>query len=390
MQSKRVQTFPRQCLRNDLTVTLDQQIKDAIEAGGPIGFDRYMDFALYHPLGYYASGIERVGWRGDFVTAPEIDPAFGELWGRGFEDIWDRCGEPDPFHVIEIGPGSGSFAAAVLGSTSGRFANALAYHVVEREPAAAERQRARLGGFRRINWHTSVDDVPRVRDGCWFANEVIDNLPTRLVERRNGEFRELLVDVHGGSLVWSLAPETPSDIDDYFSRLGCELPEGHRAEIGNEAMELVAAAGRRLDRGAVIVVDYGDTSSGLAGRPGGSLLCYSRAGVDDRPLENPGSKDITVHANWDALRAALEMAGYEVTGPVPQAQVLRRLGLGRVESALKDEGRRGRGREVVRALSRRGAIASLVDPSGMGGFGVLVGSKGCEPPGFVRDDAVFA
>jgi SAM-dependent MidA family methyltransferase len=362
-------------------VTLEQHIKKAIEANGPLRFDRYMDLALYHPLGYYASGSERVGWGGDFVTAPEIDPAFGEVWARGFEEIWHACGRPVPFHVVEIGPGSGSFAAAVLASTTGAFASALAYHLVERVPAAAALQRAHLAGAGRMYWHASVDDVPHVEAGCWFANEVIDNLPARLVERRNGEVRELLVDMTAESLVWHLATSASADIDDYFSRLGCELPEGHRAEVGMDAIALVAAAGRSLDRGAVIIVDYGDTSCGLIARPGGSLLCYSRAGVDDRPLEAPGSKDITVHANWDALRATLEGAGYEVTGPVEQATVLRRLGLGRVEKSLREQSHRGGGREALRALSRRGAVATLVDPGGMGGFGVLVGTKRCFPPG---------
>ncbi len=58
---------------------LARRIADEIDAaGGWIGFDRYMQRALYEPgIGYY-SGPNRVfGAEGDFVTAPEMSSLFG-------------------------------------------------------------------------------------------------------------------------------------------------------------------------------------------------------------------------------------------------------------------------------------------------------------------------
>src|ERR1041385_7418490 len=47
--------------------------------GGSIGFQNYMEMALYAPeLGYYRSGAPIFGRGGDYVTAPEISPLFGE------------------------------------------------------------------------------------------------------------------------------------------------------------------------------------------------------------------------------------------------------------------------------------------------------------------------
>ena len=370
-------------LRSDYAVTLEQQIRDEIRERGPLSFDRFMDLALYHPThGYYASGNTRVGWEGDFVTSPELDPAFGELWAAAFEEVWVACKRPQPFHLIEVGPGTGRFAAAVLDAASAGFSSALQYHLVERAPAAARAQRKRIPGDA-AQWHATIADVPAVESGCWFANEVLDNLPVRLVERRHGETRELLVDAADGSLGWIASLNLPAEIRDYFDALGRSVPEGHRAEAGIAATELARLMADKIDQGAVIFVDYGDSAEGLLERPGGTLLCYSRAGIDDRPLEAPGTKDITVHANWSAIGAALESAGLHVAGPVTQASVLRRLGLGRIEAALADDSRSTDPARVVRALSRRGAVATLVDPTGPGGFGVLAGIKGCEPPPFV-------
>ena len=45
---------------------------------GRLGFDRFMELALYAPgLGYYAAGTRKFGEGGDFVTAPEISPRCG-------------------------------------------------------------------------------------------------------------------------------------------------------------------------------------------------------------------------------------------------------------------------------------------------------------------------
>lgn len=364
-------------------MTLVSLVADEIHGRGPMSFERFMELALYDPnLGYYAAGRERVGWRGDFVTAPELDPGFGALWARAFEDVWNACGRTGEFHVVEIGPGEGAFARAVLESISPPFADAISYHMVEPNQRAVERQRSRLAGLSEVHWYASMDDVPPLNAGCVFANEVVDNLPVRLVERSGGEMRELLVDCRDDSLQFVPAVVSSAEVADFFSTMGCTLPEGHRAEIPGAAIRLVSAAVRLITTGAIAIVDYGDDAAGLLRRPRGSLLCYSSTGVDERPLENPGAKDITVHANWTALTAALAAAGLEVAGPIAQSTVLRSLGWDELAAAARAESYSATGAGVVRAVSRRAALASLVDRGGLGGFGVLVGAKSCRLPSF--------
>lgn len=370
-----------------MTTAIEDHLLKTIREHGPLPFAAFMQLALYHPHhGYYSSGARRTGWHGDFVTSPELDPAFGALWGTGFEEMWRACGHPETFEVVEIGGGEGGFAAGVLGAATGAFADALSYRLVERTPAARDRQRERLAAFPRVVWSSSITEAPRVAVGCFFANEVLDNLPVHLVEVRDGELNEVCVEADGHGLTRTLRPPSSPELQRFLARCGVEPAEGHVYEVQLAAESLASRCAALLGAGAVVFVDYGESAEQLAQRPQGSMLCYSAAGVDDLPLERPGHKDITVHANWTAVTGALKEAGLEVAEPVRQRHVLKALGLDRLHDELRADFQRlsaaGDGSGAVTALSRRQALGALADAGGLGGLDVLVAATGMALPAF--------
>jgi SAM-dependent MidA family methyltransferase len=367
---------------------LELLLLERIGRQGPMPFAAFMQVALYHPQhGYYAAARPRTGWGGDFVTSPELDPAFGQLWAAGFEQVWSACGAPDRFEVVEVGPGEGSFAEGVLEAASGDFADVLGYRLVERQPPAQDRQRARLDRFPRVGWSESIVDIPSIECGVVFANEVLDNLPVHLVQKAGGKLHEVCVIQRGGALAFALLPSSNPELTRFLARTATDLPEGHRVEVSLAAESFIARAAGTLARGAVVLVDYGEEARKLAQLPLGSLVCYSPAGADDDPLARPGQKDITTHVNWTAVRAAGRRAGLEMKGPATQRDVLLRLGLEDVDLSLQERQRHAvahkMGAVAVASLSRRQALRALVDRGGLGTLGVLVGLKGISPPDFL-------
>ena len=80
------------------------------ENARPIGFDVFMNFALYSPgLGYYRSSANIFGHQGDFITAPETSDLFGYSVAKQCAQIIDGGGD-----VLEFGAGSGVLAVQVL------------------------------------------------------------------------------------------------------------------------------------------------------------------------------------------------------------------------------------------------------------------------------------
>src|SRR3954462_1084819 len=139
------------------------RIEDEIaKAGGWISFERYMQLALHEPgTGYYASGAQKFGARGDFVTAPELGPLFGRTLARQL-GAFER--------VLELGAGSGALAEVLTRELKGE------YLILETSAELRARQRERLG--ERVR---HVDRLPGRFRGAILANEVVDAMPVHLV-----------------------------------------------------------------------------------------------------------------------------------------------------------------------------------------------------------------
>ena len=366
---------------------LQKEIVDRIKKSGPLPFAAFMQLALYDPrYGYYAGGAQRTGWRGHFLTFPELDPSFGALWARGFREVWIEAGAPESFEVVEIGPGEGGFARAVLDTIDDEFRTALTYRLVERVPAARDRQRALLEDAR-VEWTESITELPEIPAGCIFANEILDNLPVHVVEMSGKGVMEVCVGEERAELTFILRPPSNPELVDFLERTGMTLREGERVEVSLAAESLVAHVTKRLDIGAVFFVDYGMTAEALMAR-GGTLVAYSATGADSEVLERPGEKDITAHANWTSVMDALRRAHLPVTHPIAQRDILLALGAKDLErsfrTAFDTATSEGRGADAVAALSRRQALGALLDPAGLGGLEVVAGTKGITTPAFLR------
>lgn len=365
---------------------LQKEIVERIRRSGPLPFAAYMQIALYDtPHGYYSSGAQRTGWRGHFITSPELDPSFGVLWARAFRDVWVACGSPDRFEVVEIGPGEGGFARAVLGSVDDDFRAVLTYRLVERVSVVRDRQRALVDGFP-VEWSKSITELPSIDVGCIFANEVLDNLPVHLLEVVDGELAEVCVGEEDGDLVFVTRPPSNPELLDFLTRMGVGAEEGTRYEGTLAGESLIAHTAQRLGAGAMFFVDYGMTAIEIAER-GGTLVSYSSSGADTEVLERVGEKDITTHANWTSVVGAMGRAGFAATGPTAQRDVLIALGARDLENTFKDDYARaiseGRGADAVGKLSRRQALGALLDPGGLGGLQVVAGTKGIAAPAFL-------
>lgn len=346
---------------------LIDRITDEIRRDGPLSVARYMEICTADPQAGYWQRAATIGTGGDFVTAPEISQVFGELIGLWSAVTWQQMGSPDPVRLIELGPGRGTLMRDVL-RTVGRaiapYHAAADVHLVELSRPFRAAQEVALAGLTSSppHWHDAVADVP---DGpaLVIANEFLDALPIRQFACTDGIWLERVVALGpDGALRFDFrAADHPPD------------PTGHvegLVETREAEDVLLQTLVKRKGPLAALFIDYGPAEDAT----GDTLQAMRRHAYVD-PLTDPGSADLTAHVHFARFARKARALGFDVDGPITQAEFLGALGLAprasRLMAANPDQ-----------AAAIELAAQRLVAPTGMGSlFKVLcVRSKGVPVP----------
>ena len=366
-----------------------ERIRDLISEDGWISFARFMQTALYEPgLGYYSGGSRKFGPGGDFITAPELTPLFGQALSRQLCQIMAASAP----RVLECGAGTGLLAADILAELERLGTLPEEYLILELSGELRARQFDTLAQklphlASRVRW---IDTLPPAFQGVVLANELLDVLPVHLLAwRAEGIFERGVTVGADSGLCWADRP-AQGKVLAQAEALGIELPQSgeYVSELNLAARAWIASLADSLEKGGVLLIDYGYPRAEyyLPSRSSGTLLCYYRHHAHGEPLLWPGLNDITAFVDFTAIAEAGFEAGLEVLGYTNHAHFLFNCGL------LEVLDRRG-ARESSDYIRAARAAQRLTTPQEMGElFKVL--ALGRHIPhsllGFARGDRMHA
>ncbi len=346
---------------------------DIRHRSGWISFARYMELALYAPdLGYYSGGAVKLGKDGDFTTAPEITPLFGQAVAQ----VATRLMTQSAPQIMEFD---------ILSEFSAQRVPLHRYTIVEVSAELRARQRQTLRGFPQVQW---IDTLPGAFSGVVVANEVLDAMPVHLVLKTEQGWKERGIGLSNKHFVFRDRPCDPAILQQIAD--ADALPVGYLTEVHPTAigfMHSVAAMLRGGHRetgfgGAAILIDYGfpEHEYYLPQRMKGTLMCHYRHHAHDDAFYLPGLQDITAHVDFSAVARAAIDGGLEMLGYMNQARFLIDAGIGNLllRTPLEDK---------LRYLPRANAVQKLTSTAEMGElFKVLiVGTQVSLPDGFGED-----
>lgn len=361
--------------------TLRARITEAIDdAGGVIGFDRFMAMALYEPgLGYYSAGQRRFGAGGDFTTAPLTSALFSRTLARQCAEVLAVTGGD----ILEFGAGSGQMAADVLTELQQCDQLPAAYRILEVSAALrAEQSETLLAAlpdevYRRVVWLDALPQQPL--HGVILANEVLDALPVRRFQIASDGPYEIGVTHHDGVLAHRILPADTSlraAVADVEADLTAPLPTGYTSEYCPGLSAWMGSLADCVAQGAALLIDYGYPRREFyhPERAMGTLLCHYRHRAHDDALWYPGLQDITASVDFTAAARGGLQAGLALNGFTTQAHFLLGAGLPQlVEAEMSADPTAG-------AMAAQ-QVKELVLPAGMGErFKVLALHRGMPRP----------
>jgi SAM-dependent MidA family methyltransferase len=257
---------------------LAERITNEIHRLGPISFARFMELALYDPSsGYYRKAPQPFGRGGDFYTAEQLQPVFGELMASFVAQL-----ETDSdFSVFEVGSGRGEMSQALA-----------------------------LRKYR--DYDFGRGELPSQMEGLVLANEFFDALPVHLLRRCGPAWRELCVVAANARFEFATSPRLLPPLAKYAEIYGQSVPDGGLLEVNLAAEHWLARIATFLSSGFLLVIDYGYQVRELARFPFGSLMSYRKHQAVEDVLADPGRQDITAHVNLTALTDSALRSGFEL------------------------------------------------------------------------------
>ena len=348
-----------------MTTQLEDRIKSLIKSTGPISVAEYMTLCLLDPVDGFYPTRDPLGSAGDFITAPEISQMFGEVLGLFALQSWMDLGKPDPFFLIELGPGRGVMMADMLRAASldKDFTKAVQVVLIEASAALEAVQGQTLGhlGFP-VQWVKSLETAP-AGASLVIGNEFLDCLPIRqFIQRDPFAGKDGWHERHVGldeedRLRFEIGPEPIGATAKSF------IPDAQSDARKDELLETCPSVHQIIETlkarfesypGRALFIDYGPEVTEF-GDTLQALKRHKKIGV----FEQPGDSDLTARVDFQTLIETAAFQGLSTSGAVTQREFLSKLGLEMRAVAL------ARAQPVSKAVIAR-QLHRLTDESEMG------------------------
>lgn len=341
----------------------------------PISFQKFMEMVLYEPgLGYYAAGSTKLGESGDFITAPEISSLFSFSLAKAILPALD-----DMKIILEAGAGSGVMAADILYYLDQNNALPGEYWILELSADLRERQQATIKKrvphlLERVTW---LDTLPAKFSGIVIANELLDAMPVQLFKKETDGIKELFVDYIEDEFI--LIDDNPANtrlterVREIEQLVGDNLPGDYISEINFAAEDWVKTIANHLEKGMVILIDYGFPRHEYyhSQRDKGTLICHYRHRTHANPFFLPGLQDITAHVDFTAMADAALESGMKVMGYTSQVNFL--MGAGITEIMNQADSNNNEKAALTGYLDSTSQVKKLTLPHEMGELFKVIG-----------------
>lgn len=354
-------------------MTLFNLIQKKIQSSGPLAFVDFMNEALYGAYGYYQKNSTPFGANGDFITAPELSPLFGQTLAQQIGEIFAVLENPQ---ILEFGAGSGRLCVEILSQLALQNQLPEQYFIIELSAALKQRQQQWIEEkipqwASKITW---LDAWPKTAfEGVVLANEVLDAMPVdRFLLHDENILRShvILDDKH--QLAEQFLPCHDDKLHQAIHRIRPKNLSVYQSEINTFIPDWIQSCAAMLDRGSLIIIDYGFPRHEYyhPDRLGGTLICHHRHRSHPNPLIHLGEQDITAHVDFTLVAESALASGFHVGGYTTQAFFLLNNGLLDLLSHYTDE---------AICIKRNQEVKILTHPHEMGElFKVIALNKGID------------
>ncbi|MEQ9116327.1 MAG: SAM-dependent methyltransferase [Rickettsiales bacterium] len=353
---------------------ITNKIKNEISKSGPIPINTFMEKVLNaSDDSYYQSKKQILGFKGDFITAPEISQLFGEIIGVWLCLKWSEKLKGKKFNLCELGPGKGTLMSDLLRSISKtsdimKFIDQIQLFEINKNLIRTQKQN--LSKYKQISWHENPLFEIKSKVNIIIANEFFDALPVIQYIKRQKRWYELMVNLRSDSADLYVSDEAIDEkTQDMLQEEYAHIPIDGIIEIAQDSKSILKEICQKISKhgGSCIIIDYGFIENDRNIKSYISTLQAIKEHKYHDIFKNIGEADLTTQVNFSQLIDTAQTYGCK-THYMTQGEFLKFYGIELRKEILKKSAQNTKLQRNIESEYKR-----LVSSSEMGNlFKVLI------------------
>lgn len=285
-----------------------------------IPLDKFINKVLYDKTkGYYMKN-DPIGYKGDFVTSPNISIMFSEMIAIWLISFWEKIGCPKTFNIIELGAGNGEMMLQILKTVKNfdNFKSCSNFIIYEKSPYLKKIQKSKIK-FTNVKWINNLKKINNYPT-AFIANEFFDALPIKQFIKKKSEWYEKYVKINGKKkFVYK-----KFNIKKLETKIGIKISNKQNfIEFSPNTYEILYEISKIINKqnGGVLIIDYGNFEEKMFD----TIRCYKNHKIVNILQDN--DMDITYKINFRLIEKIIKKFKLQVKGASNQKNFLTKLGI---------------------------------------------------------------
>ena len=293
-----------------------------IKNNSKIPLDKFIKKALYDKnKGYYMAN-NPIGYKGDFITSPNISIIFSELITIWLISFWEKICSPKKINIVELGAGNGEMMFQIL-ETVKKFKNFEAnsnFIIYEKSPYLKRLQKKKLK-FSKVRWINSIKQINKY-PSVFIANEFFDALPIKQFINKNNCWYEKYIVKKDKSFQFY---EKKIHLELIEKLIEEKIPKDHRfieyAPLTKKILGIISKIIKKQN-GGLLIIDYGYENKKMF-----NTLQGIKKHKKNSILENIYQADITHLINFNYIKKKIKNFKIDFVKLTSQREFLLKMGI---------------------------------------------------------------
>ena len=285
--------------------------------------DQFINQALYNPKNGFYMKKNPFGYKGDFITSPNISILFSEMLSIWTVAFWYNLKCPRKINLIELGSGNGQMIYDMINSLKSfpKFFKCCKFFVFEKSPHLIKIQKKKLKKFN-VKWIKDLKELKKEQN-IFIANEFFDALPIKQFFKIKNKWMERFVEIDKDNK--KKFKYIDYDINEIEKKVGFKISKNQNViEHSPLILKYLSDISKNINnkKGGLLIIDYGYLEDSMKD----TLISVKNHKIVDI-FKQSGNSDITFKLNFKIIRKIINKLKLKCQGITTQRNFLMSLGI---------------------------------------------------------------